>query len=162
MDGPKIGRCKCPFRFLLSNVILSFLFSFWILEMEKPRAYGPRNNYVARWVDNNSWICFRWVEYFLVFYLNFNGMFALFQNLYCIIDDQYQYDGKMPLETELPNLFKPLGYPYLPNASILKSFNSPHYWPQILAALSWLREIVQVSSYISKTFSFFKVLFSRF
>ena len=52
------------------------------------------------------------------------------------------------VEEEIPALFRQLGYPFLITKSAMLTVGSPHTWPTILAALSWLREALQVCANI--------------
>lgn len=47
------------------------------------------------------------------------------------------------VEDELPALFKQLGYQFPISKSALSAVGSPHTWPGLLAALSWLVELLQ-------------------
>jgi kinetochore protein NDC80 len=40
---------------------------------------------------------------------------------------------------------KELGYPFAISKSAMYAIGSPHMWPNLLAALDWLREQIQVS-----------------
>lgn len=46
------------------------------------------------------------------------------------------------LEEEVPQLFKRLKYPFQISKSNLTAVGSPHTWPTILAALTWLIELL--------------------
>jgi kinetochore protein NDC80 len=56
------------------------------------------------------------------------------------IDPHFAFRGK--LEDEVPGLMRRLGYPFTLSKSALKSVGSPHAWPTLLAALSWLVELL--------------------
>lgn len=48
------------------------------------------------------------------------------------------------IEDEVPKILKSLGYPYTISKTTMYSVGSSHAWPAILAALTWLREKVEV------------------
>lgn len=43
----------------------------------------------------------------------------------------------------IPQLYKQLGYPFLLSKSVLTSAGAPTTWPSLLAALNWLRELIE-------------------
>ena len=45
-------------------------------------------------------------------------------------------------EEDVPGLFKRLGYPFQISKSALSAVGSPHTWPGLLAALTWLVELL--------------------
>ena len=47
-------------------------------------------------------------------------------------------------EEEIPAIFRKLGYPFAITKSSMLTVGSPHTWPHILAALSWLRNLIEV------------------
>ena len=47
-------------------------------------------------------------------------------------------------EEQIPKLFKQLGYPFMISKSYMFALGSPHTWPHILAAVSWLLDYIQV------------------
>eukprot|EP01031_Cornospumella_fuschlensis_P033670 gene33670-40733_t len=60
--------------------------------------------------------------------------------LFKMLDGNYVCVGKM--EDEIITMFKFLGYPYALSKSSLSAVGSPHAWPQVLAALLWLTELL--------------------
>lgn len=42
----------------------------------------------------------------------------------------------------LPELFKSLGYPFVINKTYFQPVGAPHTWPQCLAMMDWLAEVV--------------------
>ncbi|KAI8114340.1 hypothetical protein M9434_002466 [Picochlorum sp. BPE23] len=50
--------------------------------------------------------------------------------------------GFSKIEDEIPQLYKRLRYPYTISKSNLTAVGSPHTWPSILAALSWVVELI--------------------
>ena len=64
----------------------------------------------------------------------------IFQFIYSFIDPNYNW-GKSKAEDEIPQLFKTLGYPFTINKSAIFSCGSPHNWPKLLGALTWLIEL---------------------
>jgi kinetochore protein NDC80 len=47
------------------------------------------------------------------------------------------------IEEEIPQLYKRLRYPFTISKSNLTAVGSPHTWPSILAALSWVVELIE-------------------
>ena len=58
------------------------------------------------------------------------------------LQPKYKVVGKM--EEAIPARLKELGYPFNITKSAMFSVGSPLTWPALLAALSWLRELVEV------------------
>ena len=58
------------------------------------------------------------------------------------IDPNFKFGGKF--EEEVPVIFKSLGYKITINKGPLQSVGAAHSWPQLLAALSWLVELLNV------------------
>ena len=58
------------------------------------------------------------------------------------IDPNFKFVGKF--EEEVPVIFKSLGYKITINKGPLQSVGAAHSWPQLLAALSWLVELLNV------------------
>ena len=58
------------------------------------------------------------------------------------IDPNFKFVGKF--EEEVPVVFKALGYKITINKGPLQSVGAAHSWPQLLAALSWLVELLNV------------------
>lgn len=50
--------------------------------------------------------------------------------------------GPVKMEEEVPALYKRLRYPFQISKSNLTAVGSPHTWPSILAALTWLVELL--------------------
>jgi kinetochore protein NDC80 len=59
-----------------------------------------------------------------------------------LLDSSFQ-DGTMKLEDEIAMNFKAMGYPYPISKTALVAAGSPHTWPALLAALTWLMEHMQ-------------------
>lgn len=55
------------------------------------------------------------------------------------LDSSFQ-DGSMKFEDEVAMNFKAMGYPYPISKTALVAAGSPHTWPALLAALTWLME----------------------
>jgi kinetochore protein NDC80 len=55
------------------------------------------------------------------------------------LDPSFQ-DGTMKFEDEVAMNFKAMGYPYPISKTALVAAGSPHTWPALLAALTWLME----------------------
>jgi len=55
------------------------------------------------------------------------------------LDPSFQ-DGNMKFEDEVAMNFKAMGYPYPISKTALVAAGSPHTWPALLAALTWLME----------------------
>ena len=56
------------------------------------------------------------------------------------VDSSLKIVGKM--EEEVPQIFKKLKYPFPISRSALYAVGSPHSWPSLLAALTWLVELL--------------------
>jgi kinetochore protein NDC80 len=59
-----------------------------------------------------------------------------------LLDPSFQ-DGTLKLEDEISMNFKAMGYPYPISKTALVAAGSPHTWPSLLAALTWLMEHLQ-------------------
>ena len=66
------------------------------------------------------------------------------QFLYTFIEPDYKAGKNGKIEEEIPRLFKQLGYPFNISKSAMFAVGSPHTWPSLLAALTWLREQIEV------------------
>jgi len=55
------------------------------------------------------------------------------------VDPNFQ-DGTMKIEDEIAMNFKALGYPFPVSKTSLVAAGSPHAWPSLLAAVTWLTE----------------------
>lgn len=71
--------------------------------------------------------------------------------MYSRIDPEFCFVDKW--EQDIPNLFRILRYPFAINKSSLVAVGSPHTWPVLLASLTWLMELLVVSSIIMLTCS---------
>ena len=58
-------------------------------------------------------------------------------------DPTFYADNKSKFEDEVSMAFKALGYPFNISKTGLVAAGSPHTWPALLAALSWLVELLQ-------------------
>eukprot|EP00656_Telonema_subtile_P040417 TRINITY_DN4548_c0_g1_i1.p1 TRINITY_DN4548_c0_g1~~TRINITY_DN4548_c0_g1_i1.p1 ORF type:complete len:622 (+),score=196.36 TRINITY_DN4548_c0_g1_i1:132-1997(+) len=68
---------------------------------------------------------------------------CIFQFLYKLIDPHMEFTTKF--EDDVILIFKRLRYPFEVKKSALHAVGSPQYWPSLLAALSWLLEVIQYS-----------------
>lgn len=59
------------------------------------------------------------------------------------MDPNFQ-DGTMKIEDEVSMNFKALSYPFTVSKTSLVAAGSPHAWPGLLAALTWLTERIQL------------------
>ena len=75
-----------------------------------------------------------------------NGVFALFQFIYGIANQNYKVGSKP--EEEIPRIMKAIGYPFLISKSSMFTVGSPHTWPSMLAALSFMVDWINVSTVI--------------
>lgn len=66
---------------------------------------------------------------------------CIFQFLYRILDPHMEWSNKF--EDDVILIFKRLRYPFEVKKSALHAVGSPQYWPQLLAALSWLLETIK-------------------
>eukprot|EP01039_Chlorochromonas_danica_P011401 gene11401-12741_t len=60
--------------------------------------------------------------------------------LFHLIDPNYVCTGK--IEEEIVAMFRFLGYPFAINKSNISAVGSPHAWPQMLASIMWLVELL--------------------
>jgi kinetochore protein NDC80 len=58
------------------------------------------------------------------------------------VDPNFQ-DGTLKMEDEVSMNFKALGYPFTVSKTALVAAGSPHTWPTLLAALTWLMERIR-------------------
>lgn len=58
------------------------------------------------------------------------------------VDPSFQ-DGSMKIEDEVSMNFKAMGYPFSVSKTSLVAAGSPHTWPSLLAALTWLIEKIK-------------------
>lgn len=68
--------------------------------------------------------------------------YDVFKFLLNQLDPHLQFDGKM--EDEVPAIMKRLKYPVEVNRSKLQAISGPNTWPQLLAVLAWLADLVRV------------------
>ena len=66
------------------------------------------------------------------------------QFLYAFVEPTYKAGQRGKIEEEIPRLFKRLGYPFNISKSAMFAVGTPHTWPSLLAALTWLREQIEV------------------
>lgn len=59
-----------------------------------------------------------------------------------LVDPNFQ-DGSMKIEDEVSMNFRAMGYPFTVSKTALVAAGSPHTWPTLLAALTWLMERIQ-------------------
>jgi kinetochore protein NDC80 len=58
------------------------------------------------------------------------------------VDPNFQ-DGTLKMEDEVSMNFRAMGYPFPVSKTALVAAGSPHTWPTLLAALTWLMERIQ-------------------
>jgi kinetochore protein NDC80 len=58
------------------------------------------------------------------------------------VDPTFQ-DGTLKIEDEIAMNFKAMGYPFTVSKTALVAAGSPHTWPTLLAALTWLMNRIQ-------------------
>jgi len=66
---------------------------------------------------------------------------CIFQYLYHMMDPNFEFSAKF--EDDVILIFKKLRYPFEVKKSALFAVGSPQYWPSLLAALSWLVELIK-------------------
>ena len=62
----------------------------------------------------------------------------------CFLLPNYKI-GDKKLDEEVPKVLKLIGYPFTIQKSYLSTVGAQHTWPTILAALTWLKNLIQVS-----------------
>jgi len=62
--------------------------------------------------------------------------------LYGFLEPGFKCTGR--IEDQFPNIMKELGYPFSISKAAMSAIGTPHTWPNLLAALDWLREEIQV------------------
>lgn len=67
----------------------------------------------------------------------------LFEFIYSQLDSTFQLP-KSKVEEEVPRILKDLGYPFALSKSSMYSVGAPHTWPQVLGALIWLIDTVNI------------------
>lgn len=68
--------------------------------------------------------------------------YDIFKFLMAQIDPQLEISG--PMEQEVPQIMKRLKYPVEVNRSKLQAISGPNTWPQLLAVLDWIINLIQV------------------
>ena len=63
------------------------------------------------------------------------------------VDPTFQ-DGTMKFEDEVAMNFKAMGYPFAVSKTALVAAGSPHTWPTLLAALTWLMKRLQCMEHL--------------
>jgi kinetochore protein NDC80 len=63
------------------------------------------------------------------------------------VDPSFQ-DGTLKIEDEISMNFKAMGYPFSVSKTALVAAGSPHTWPTLLAALTWLMKRIQCMEYL--------------
>ncbi|KAI1702965.1 HEC/Ndc80p family domain-containing protein [Ditylenchus destructor] len=66
----------------------------------------------------------------------------MFEFLFKQLDDKFSLSSKA-IEEEVPKLMTALGYPFALKKSSLQTLGATHSWPQCLAALDWLVDLVE-------------------
>jgi len=69
--------------------------------------------------------------------------FDIFRFLIAQIDPQLEVEGRM--EDEVPSIMRRLKYPVEVNRSKLQAISGPNTWPQLLAVLDWLANMVRLN-----------------
>jgi len=69
--------------------------------------------------------------------------YDIFRFLIAQIDPQLEVEGK--LEDEVPAIMRRLKYPVEVNRSKLQAISGPNTWPQLLAVLDWLANLVRLN-----------------
>lgn len=64
-----------------------------------------------------------------------------------LVDPSFQQDGSMKIEDEIAMSFKAMGYPFPVSKTALVAAGSPHTWPSLLAALTWLMDTIQCQKF---------------
>jgi len=67
---------------------------------------------------------------------------AIISFLLANVDANFKFIGKF--EDEIPSVLKLVGYPTTVGRSALTAIGNPTSWPQLLAALSWLTDLLKV------------------
>ncbi|KAK2162689.1 hypothetical protein LSH36_93g01043 [Paralvinella palmiformis] len=65
----------------------------------------------------------------------------IFEFLYGFLEPGFKCTGR--IEDQFPNIMKELGYPFSISKAAMSAIGTPHTWPNLLAALDWLREEIQ-------------------
>lgn len=60
-----------------------------------------------------------------------------------LVDRNFQEGSPLKFEEEVALSFKAMGYPYTISKTSLVAAGSPHTWPSLLAALTWLMEHIE-------------------
>ena len=66
----------------------------------------------------------------------------IFEFIYSILEPGFKCTK---IEEQFPHIMKELGYPFPISKSAMYAIGSPHMWPNLLAALDWLRGQIQHS-----------------
>eukprot|EP01135_Chromosphaera_perkinsii_P000689 Nk52_evm1s150 gene=Nk52_evmTU1s150 len=72
----------------------------------------------------------------------------IFQFIFNIIDPNYKFGAKY--EEEIPALLLGIGYPFKINKSALFAVGSPHAWPNLLGALTWMVDLIKIQQHSQK------------
>ena len=75
--------------------------------------------------------------------------FCMVEFLYRLIDPNYETGDKKP-EEAIPAIFKSLAYPFAISKTALYAVGSPHTWPALLGALTWLVELITYQEQIEE------------
>lgn len=65
----------------------------------------------------------------------------IFEFLYSFLEPGFKCTGR--IEDQFPHIMKELGYPFSISRAAMSAIGTPHTWPNLLAALDWLREVIQ-------------------
>ncbi|XP_063402629.1 kinetochore protein NDC80 homolog [Mytilus trossulus] len=75
--------------------------------------------------------------------------FRIFEFLYGFLVPKFKLDKKP--EEQIPKIFKQIGYPFMISKSQMFALGSPHTWPHILAAVSWLVDLIHSGETLSSS-----------
>eukprot|EP01116_Phalansterium_solitarium_P009020 TRINITY_DN23011_c0_g1_i1.p1 TRINITY_DN23011_c0_g1~~TRINITY_DN23011_c0_g1_i1.p1 ORF type:complete len:634 (-),score=285.00 TRINITY_DN23011_c0_g1_i1:320-2221(-) len=76
--------------------------------------------------------------------------FSILQFLVRFVDPSFTIT-KEKFEEEVPNMFKALKYPFTISPKSLLSVGTPHTWPNLLAALTWLVELISYQEAVEES-----------
>jgi kinetochore protein NDC80 len=76
--------------------------------------------------------------------------YSIVEFLYRQIDGNWQLPAdKKKYEEAIPQIFKSLGYPFTISRTSLSGVGTPHTWPTLLGALTWLVELITYQEQVS-------------
>jgi len=74
--------------------------------------------------------------------------FKIFEFIYKLLQPDYKMTTKM--EEEVPRVLRLMAYPFNISKTYLYSVGAAHTWPHLLAALSWMLDIIMTANTISQ------------